>query len=142
MIRSLKHRLTLWYGLVLTVLFLTAFVLIDKDLQTYLVEVTDNHIAEKARRNNWYDQNVSTDKIAKTFHVSQTVEGIGKVFYQLYASDGEVLAQSDDSQWQGLNVDLDKVREIAKIPTVKTKKKWKLPTGDMTLRFLGSKTGL
>ena len=90
MIRSLKHRLTLWYGLVLTALFLTAFMLIDRDLQAYLIEVTDNHIAEKARGNNWYDVNIPTDKIAYTFQRSQTAEGTGKVFYQLYASDGQI----------------------------------------------------
>jgi heavy metal sensor kinase len=113
MINSVKNRLALWYGLLVTVLFLLSFYLIYNDLKNYLIFQTDSQLIEKARRSRWFAKDVPLDKIENAIQYNQEIEGSQKVYYILYDPNGKILAQSDSSHWDTFKIDEEKIKKVS-----------------------------
>ena len=128
MINSVKNRLALSYGLLVTVLFMVAFFLIYNDLKNYFVLQIDNQLVEKARRNRWFAKDVPLEKIQGSIHYNEEIEGSENVFYMLCDPDGKVIARSQTDYWDDLTIEEEKIKELLDhFATIKKGKKIPLP---------------
>ena len=135
MINSVKNRLALSYGLLVTVLFVLAFFLIYSDLKNYFVLQIDNQLVEKAKRNRWLAKDVPLEKIQSSIHYNESVEGTENVFYMLCDPDGNILARSQAEYWSEMTIGEEKIKELLNYFAAIQKGK-KIPLGNMKIKFI------
>ena len=135
MINSVKNRLALSYGLLVTALFVFAFFLIYNDLKHYLVFQIDSQLIEKAKRSRWFAKDIPLEKIQSTIHYNEEIEGSENVFYMLCDPDGKVIARSQNGYWDELKIGEEKIKELLYyFAAIKNGKKIQLP--DMKVKII------
>ena len=141
MIRSVTHRIAIWYGALFTLLFLMLFVLIYRDFSKYLVQRTDDLLIEKALRNEWYSNDVPLSKIQYSIAHNTEIEGSQMVAYWLYNTEGELLYGPTSETWKGLTIDSNLIRDVSRSGSMQ---KWELKNrfSEMRIHWFGKKSKL
>ncbi|MBW1980546.1 MAG: HAMP domain-containing protein [Deltaproteobacteria bacterium] len=102
--RSLAFRLTLWYAGIFTISTVAAFLAFYLLLSSVMEKNRDLDLASDLEE---YSSMLATDGFAKVeselLRDAQS-DGVGKVFYRLLSLDGEVLASTDMSPWEGIGI--------------------------------------
>jgi len=113
-VRSVTHRIAIWYGVLFTLLFLLLFILIFRDLSRYLVQQADDQLIEKALRNEWYAKEVPIEKIRTSIDYNTEIEGSKKVSYWLCDANGYLIYGSNHEPWQTLELDAALIRDVSR----------------------------
>ncbi len=101
-LRTTTFRLTLWYLVVFSALSLAVFLVGYMSLASHLQEQTDNEIMGTAEEFEALYREHGVEALRAEFRREAKSRGTRRVFFELLSPEGNLLASSDLSQWNGL----------------------------------------
>ena len=141
MIRSVTHRIAVWYGAIFILLFLLLFYFVYRDLSSHLVMELDEQLIEKALRNEWYAKDVPLEKIQNSIDFNTKIEGIKKVSYWLCDSEGNLVYGSNADYWKPFQLDSELIRKVSRSDKMGKQETRKAFEG-MRIRWIGRESSL
>jgi heavy metal sensor kinase len=103
-LRTTTSRLTLWYLGVFSVLSVAVFLVVYVSLASHLRDQTDNEIMDSAKEFATLYGERGIKALQDEFTREAESRGTRRVFFQLLSPKGKLLASSDLSHWNGLEI--------------------------------------
>jgi len=100
--RSLAGRLTLWYTLVSTLLFMVAIGVIYLLTATVLLNQVDSDLVEDIAEFNDIYRERSIVELWRQLQTEAEADGADQILFRLYTEQGDLLRSTDDGTWDDL----------------------------------------
>lgn len=103
---TLAFRLTLWYALIFTVSSLCAFLLFYLSISSVLQQRMDKELLNEISEFSSILKQKGEDSIEALIQAEAESEGIGQSFFRCLDRNGEIIASSNMSSWEGVDIDI------------------------------------
>ncbi len=118
--KSLAGRLTLWYTLVSTCLFLAAVALIYLLTASALLDQVDDDLEEDILEFNSILSMRGLSELWSELSQEAQTDGSEQVLFRLYSSDGELLRTTDDGHWGDYAPAITLERDSSSLPHIES----------------------